>query len=131
MNIPRGGNRPASPAKPTDSGKLALDERSTEELPMPDIEKSEKHHEASVETQRRDSKENTESLRDLEKNVQSAEAAGLEVQPDDPFVVFWDSPTDTANPQNWTARQKWGHVSVVSFITLVTYGAPSALQRIY
>lgn len=36
------------------------------------------------------------------------------------YIVFWDGPYDTANPQNWSSLKKWTAVMIVSGITFVT-----------
>jgi hypothetical protein len=45
---------------------------------------------------------------------------GAEDHDDDPDIVFWDSPTDTVNPMNWSPKKKWGTVLLVSCITFLT-----------
>jgi hypothetical protein len=39
----------------------------------------------------------------------------------DENTVWWDGDDDPANPQNWSASKKWGHVGVVSLITFIVY----------
>ena len=38
----------------------------------------------------------------------------------DPNIVDWDGPDDPDNPQNWTAKKKWGIVLPLGLITLIT-----------
>jgi hypothetical protein len=46
-----------------------------------------------------------------------AEEAATERDPD---IVDWDGPDDPENPQNWTKGRKWGLISVLAAVTLVT-----------
>jgi len=39
---------------------------------------------------------------------------------EDPNLVTWDSPTDPANPKNWTTKKKWLATVVVSSFTFVS-----------
>lgn len=41
-------------------------------------------------------------------------------EPTDPNEVWWDGPNDPANPQNWSAKKKWGNIAVLSIVTLIT-----------
>lgn len=41
-------------------------------------------------------------------------------EPEDPYLVDWSGPDDPENPQNWPAGKKWGIVSAVAAITLIT-----------
>lgn len=36
-------------------------------------------------------------------------------------LVWWDGPDDPENPRNWTARTRWGIMTLVSLITFITY----------
>lgn len=38
----------------------------------------------------------------------------------DPNVVDWDSPTDPAKALNWTNKQKWTNIGIISLITFLT-----------
>lgn len=42
------------------------------------------------------------------------------VEPRDPNLVDWDGPDDPANPQNWTAKKKWGIIAALGAVTLIT-----------
>jgi multidrug resistance protein len=41
-------------------------------------------------------------------------------EPQDPNIVDWDGPDDPANPQNWTAKKKWGIIAALAAVTLIT-----------
>lgn len=41
-------------------------------------------------------------------------------------LVDWDGPDDPENPQNWTAKRKWGLIAALSAVTLITYVLSSA-----
>lgn len=50
-------------------------------------------------------------------------AAELEVQQWEdlePDIVFWDGPTDLANPQKWSTRKKGLNITVISAMTFMT-----------
>ncbi|KAF7185479.1 Efflux pump radE [Pseudocercospora fuligena] len=55
---------------------------------------------------------------DIEK--QNATTATTSEQPPDPNIIFWDSDTDPANPQNWSTTSKWCQVAVLSALTFLT-----------
>jgi multidrug resistance protein len=38
----------------------------------------------------------------------------------DPNIIDWDGPNDPANPQNWPAKKKWGIISALGAVTLIT-----------
>lgn len=38
----------------------------------------------------------------------------------DPDIVDWEGPDDPANPQNWPPRKKWGIISALGAVTLIT-----------
>lgn len=38
-----------------------------------------------------------------------------------PIVVDWDSTDDPQNPMNWSKKKKWSTISLVAYITFVTY----------
>ena len=42
-------------------------------------------------------------------------------EPTDPNVVGFDGPDDTENPVNWSSGKKWGIISILAFITFITY----------
>ncbi|KAH7391923.1 major facilitator superfamily domain-containing protein [Pyrenochaeta sp. MPI-SDFR-AT-0127] len=42
------------------------------------------------------------------------------VEEADPNIVDWDGPDDPANPQNWPAKKKWGIISALGAVTLIT-----------
>ncbi|CAO2648795.1 Nn.00g097440.m01.CDS01 [Neocucurbitaria sp. VM-36] len=44
---------------------------------------------------------------------------GLQEQRD-PNIVDWDGPDDPHNPQNWTAKKKWGIIAALGAVTLIT-----------
>lgn len=48
------------------------------------------------------------------------EGVGRHEEEDDPNIVFWDGPDDPENPMNWTMKQKWGIIALLSVVTLVT-----------
>lgn len=38
----------------------------------------------------------------------------------DPNIVYWSSPDDAANPQNWPASTKWTQIGILSALTFLT-----------
>jgi multidrug resistance protein len=51
----------------------------------------------------------------------SSVSAPVEVeQEQDLNIVDWDGPDDTANPQNWPAKKKWGIIAALGAVTLIT-----------
>ncbi|KAK0527901.1 hypothetical protein OC835_004837 [Tilletia horrida] len=48
------------------------------------------------------------------------EAAGGEEKESDPNLVGWDSPSDLANPRNWSNKKKWLVTTIVSSYTLLS-----------
>ncbi|KAF2456728.1 membrane transporter [Lineolata rhizophorae] len=62
---------------------------------------------------------------DLETGVsqrQDAAVDGVDDEPADPNVVWWDEPADRDphNPMNWSARRKWGTIAILSMLTFTT-----------
>ncbi len=47
--------------------------------------------------------------------------SGFEISDNDQNVVGWDGPDDPKNPLNWPASIRYGHVVLVSAITLAVY----------
>lgn len=84
-----------------------------------------------------DSSENDEKAKDEPDEIPEI-AAGVDIERDveagrpplekrpttrsikDPDLVTWDGPDDTANPKNWTSRQKWAATLVVSSFTFIS-----------
>lgn len=52
----------------------------------------------------------------LESTVPSAE----DDEQEDPNIVYWSSPDDAANPQNWSASTKWTQIGILSALTFLT-----------
>lgn len=44
---------------------------------------------------------------------------GSQTTATDENVVDWDGPSDPQNPLNWSSRLRYGHVVVVSLLSLV------------
>ena len=43
-----------------------------------------------------------------------------EKAPKDPNIVNWDGPDDPENPLNWSSAKKFGAISIVSLITMLS-----------
>ncbi|KAK3072520.1 hypothetical protein LTR53_006656 [Teratosphaeriaceae sp. CCFEE 6253] len=75
-----------------------------------------------------------EPVSDLEKGQPTTTAE--EQEPIDPNIVDWDGPDDPENPLNFTNGVKWGNITVLSLLTLMTPlassmfapGVPDVLQ---
>ena len=52
---------------------------------------------------------------DIEAKAQSPD----EKVSEDPNIVGWDGPNDPQNPMNFSSRMRFGHVIMVSVITLI------------
>lgn len=48
-------------------------------------------------------------------------ATTADVDPMDSYDVSWDGDDDPAKPVNWKLSLRWGHIVLVSLLTLVTY----------
>lgn len=59
--------------------------------------------------------ENVELKTDLEKGPEPKDTEG-----DDPNIIWWNSPDDPANPQNWSNWLKRSNIVIVSAICFVT-----------
>ncbi len=46
--------------------------------------------------------------------------ATQEKAPKDPNIVNWDGPDDPENPLNWSSSKKFGPISMVSLITMLS-----------
>ncbi|OTB03029.1 hypothetical protein M426DRAFT_322052 [Hypoxylon sp. CI-4A] len=57
------------------------------------------------------------SDRDVEAGVEDVRTTSEEK---DPNVVDWDGPDDMGNPMNWTDKEKWLNISILSIMTIVT-----------
>ena len=77
----------------------------------------------------------SEPVGDLEK--QQPMTAEEEQEPIDPNIVDWDGPDDPDNPLNFSNTVKWGNITVLSLLTLMTPlassmfapGVPDVLQE--
>lgn len=61
------------------------------------------------------------STADTEKEGRRLSSADTEFEPEshDSHFVDWDGPDDPANPRNWSAGIRVGHVVIISLITLI------------
>ena len=56
---------------------------------------------------------------DLEKDLESGRESPVE-ETADPNIVFWDSPDDKNNPQNWSLAKKGINICILSILTFLT-----------
>jgi hypothetical protein len=60
---------------------------------------------------------------DLEKGLESGRESPVESPVEetaDPNIVFWDSPDDKNNPQNWSLAKKGVNIFILSVLTFLT-----------
>ena len=61
---------------------------------------------------------------DLEKDLESGRESPVESPAEaaaaDPNIVFWDSPDDKNNPQNWSLAKKGVNICILSVLTFLT-----------
>ena len=63
---------------------------------------------------------------DLEKDLESGRESPVESHIEDaeeaadPNIVFWDSPDDKNNPQNWSLAKKGTNIFILSVLTFLT-----------
>jgi multidrug resistance protein len=55
-----------------------------------------------------------------ERTLSDDAVAAEQEEPRDPDIVDWSGPDDPENPQNWTPRKKWGIISALGAVTLIT-----------
>lgn len=57
-----------------------------------------------------------------EKDLESGRESPIEpiAEAEDPNIVFWDSPDDKNNPQNWSLAKKGINIFVLSILTFLT-----------
>ncbi len=53
-------------------------------------------------------------------NSSRLDTATHEKAPKDPNIVNWDGPDDPENPLNWSSAKKFGAISMVSLITMLS-----------
>ncbi|KZF20237.1 MFS multidrug transporter [Xylona heveae TC161] len=61
-----------------------------------------------------------ENLQNQEQALEAKEPETSDDDPNDRNIVSWDSPSDPANPKNWSFRRKWAAVYVVSCFTFIS-----------
>ena len=62
------------------------------------------------------SDENRQTPEDVEKSNAVDENEEI-----DSNLVWWDGDNDPANPLNWSALNKWTHISIISAFTFIVY----------
>jgi hypothetical protein len=63
----------------------------------------------------------TSTSSDVEKQDERDANTGIEVgKGREPHIFTWNGPSDPQNPLNWSLRQKWSNLGIVSALTFIT-----------